>query len=68
MKIQLPPKPFLTKSLALKACEAVESLTKPQICDCIEVLSGATLSSQEKCQGKIALLQVLTASVQMWSL
>ncbi len=65
MTVQLPPKSILSKSLALKACEAAETLTKSQICDCIEVLSGVTLSRQEKQQSKTALLQVLSASAQM---
>lgn len=63
-KVQLPSKSLLSKSLALEACKAVEHLSKSQICDCIEVLSGVTLSSGEKRQSKTALLQVLAASVQ----
>ena len=62
MKVKLPSKRLLSKSLALKACEAASQLTNSQICDCVEVLSGVTLSPQEKRQSKIALLQMLSAA------
>lgn len=65
MIVQLPPRPFLTKSLALIASKAVEHLTNPQICDCVEVLSGVKLSDRERRQSKTALLQLLAASVQV---
>ena len=65
MKVQLPSKPFLTKSLARKAVQAVEHLTNPQICDCIEVLSSVTLSVQEKQQSRAALLLMIVASVSL---
>lgn len=65
MKVQLPPKSILSKSLALKASEAAEHLTKSQLCDCIEVLSGVRLSPQEKRQSKIALLHMLGAAVRL---